>query len=82
MLGQHDPAFDQRLALNGVKDFLVPGSQVVLVKGGHWLPLEETGRRIIEKTVLWALDGKDGHGDAGSPAPFAGMSDVKIVAEA
>lgn len=37
ILGEHDPAFDRRLALDNIKDFLVKGSQVVLVKGaGHW----------------------------------------------
>lgn len=37
LLGEYDIAFDRRLALDNVKDFLVKGSQVVLVKGaGHW----------------------------------------------
>lgn len=37
MLGEYDPAFDRRLALDNIKDYIVKGSQVVLVKGaGHW----------------------------------------------
>lgn len=40
MLGQKDLAFDQRLALDGAKEFMVRGSQVVVVKGaGHWYVL-------------------------------------------
>jgi pimeloyl-ACP methyl ester carboxylesterase len=82
MLGEHDPAFDQRLALDNVKDFLVSGSQVVLVKdAGHWLPLEPSGRRVVEKTVSWALNQEATiqHGKASTP--FAAMSDVKVVVE-
>jgi hypothetical protein len=76
MLGELDPAFDQQLALGNVKDFLVGGSQVVLVKdAGHWLPLEPGGRRVVEKTVSWALSGET------KSSPFAAMSDVKTVAE-
>jgi len=37
ILGEHDPAFDRRLALDNARDYLVKGSQVVIVKGaGHW----------------------------------------------
>ena len=76
MLGDHDPAFDQRLTLSNAKDFLVAGSQVVLVKdAGHWLPLEPRSRRVVEKTVLWALSGET------KTTPFAAMSDVKVVVE-
>jgi hypothetical protein len=76
MLGERDPAFDQRLALSNAKDFLVGGSQVVLVKdAGHWLPLEPSGRRVVEKTVSWALSGET------KVTPFAAMSDVKVVVE-
>ncbi|EUC32972.1 hypothetical protein COCCADRAFT_5427 [Bipolaris zeicola 26-R-13] len=76
MLGQKDLAFDQRLALDGAKEFMVRGSQVVVVKGaGHWLQLEHTGRRILEKTLQWALrsDTKT------SVIPFDSMSDVRVL---
>ncbi|RAR08743.1 catalytic hydrolase [Stemphylium lycopersici] len=37
IMGQYEPAFDQRLALDNARDYLVKGSQVVIVKGaGHW----------------------------------------------
>lgn len=37
ILGEFDPAFDQRLTLDNSRDFLVKGSQVIVVKGaGHW----------------------------------------------
>lgn len=37
MLGEYDPAFDKRLALDNARDFLVKGSQVVIIKAaGHW----------------------------------------------
>lgn len=76
MLGERDPAFDQQLALSNIKDFLVTGSQVVLVKdAGHWLPLEPSGRRVVQKTVAWALSGDT------KSSPFAAMGDVKIVFE-
>ena len=36
-MGQYETAFDQRLALDNARDYLVKGSQVVIVKGaGHW----------------------------------------------
>ena len=36
-MGQYEPAFDQRLTLDNARDYLVKGSQVVIVKGaGHW----------------------------------------------
>jgi pimeloyl-ACP methyl ester carboxylesterase len=82
MLGERDPAFDQRLALSNVKDFLVGGSQVLLVKdAGHWLPLEPSGRRVLEKTVSWALseEATTQHGKVSMP--FTAMSDVKVVVE-
>jgi pimeloyl-ACP methyl ester carboxylesterase len=37
IMGERDPAFDQRLALDNARDYLVKGSQVLVVKGGgHW----------------------------------------------
>jgi pimeloyl-ACP methyl ester carboxylesterase len=37
IMGERDPAFDQRLALDNARDYLVKGSQVLIVKGGgHW----------------------------------------------
>lgn len=43
MLGEQDPAFDRRLALDNVQDFFVKDSQVLLVKGaGHWYEKNRT----------------------------------------
>jgi hypothetical protein len=82
ILGDRDPAFEQRLALGNIKDFFVGGSQAILVKdGGHWLPLEPIGRRVLEKTVSWALSGEIHNEDARIQTPFAAMSDVKVVVE-
>ncbi|KAF1829934.1 alpha/beta-hydrolase [Decorospora gaudefroyi] len=76
ILGERDPAFDRRLALDNARDYLVKGSQVVIIKGaGHWLPLEQIGRRALEKTVLWAL-----HDDVENESiPFEAMSDVRVL---
>jgi hypothetical protein len=82
LLGERDPAFDQQLALSNVKDFLVAGSQVLTVKnGGHWLPLEPSGRRVVEKIVLWALTSEAGSERDSSSKLFTSMSDVKVVVE-
>jgi len=81
MLGERDPAFDRRLTLDNFKDIMLGGGQVVLVKdAGHWLPLESGSRRILEKTVSWALGTEVGQ--ESESAPFAEMSGVKIVVEA
>jgi hypothetical protein len=82
ILGEHDPAFDRRLGLNRIQDFLFTGGQVLLVKGaGHWLPLESHGRRVLENIVSWALAGStDGKG-ASTPKPFLTMSGVLVLAE-
>jgi len=76
MMGLHEPAFDQRLSLDNARDYLVKGSQVVIIKeAGHWLPLEHTGRRAMEKTLQWALH----NGTGGETIPFESMSDVRIL---
>ncbi|KAF2125806.1 alpha/beta-hydrolase [Dothidotthia symphoricarpi CBS 119687] len=77
IMGKDDLAFDRRLALGGVRDYLPKGSHVLVIEGaGHWLPIEETGRLVLQKTVRWALG--DG---TGKSAPFADMSNVQIVEE-
>ncbi|EDU39509.1 MhpC hydrolase or acyltransferase alpha beta hydrolase superfamily [Pyrenophora tritici-repentis] len=75
-MGQYEPAFDQRLSLDNARDYLVKGSQVVIVKGaGHWLQIEQVGRRALEKTIRWAL--RDGGGN--EMIPFEAMSDVRVL---
>lgn len=59
--GSGDPAFDSRLVLDGVGDYLAKDSQVVVLEdSGHWLPLEELGSNAIEEVVAWAIDGEEG----------------------
>lgn len=54
--GLDDPAFEKRLALDGIGDYLTRDSQVLTLKGaGHWLPLEQNGSNLIEHVVIWAF---------------------------
>ncbi|KAF9690933.1 hypothetical protein EKO04_010959 [Ascochyta lentis] len=77
VLGERDPAFDLRLALDNVRDYLVKGSQVLVVKeAGHWMPTEPTARVVLGQLVLWALSEEAGVGKA---TPFAGMINVSVV---
>ncbi|KAF2628049.1 alpha/beta-hydrolase [Macroventuria anomochaeta] len=79
VLGERDPAFDLKLALDNVRDYLVKGSQVLVVKdAGHWMPTEPTARVVLEQLVLWALSEESGVGKA---TPFAGMLNVKVIEE-
>jgi hypothetical protein len=79
VLGERDPAFDLRLALENIRDYLVKGSQVLVVKeAGHWMPTEPTARVVLEQLVLWALSAE---ASAGKATPFAGMINVKVVEE-
>jgi pimeloyl-ACP methyl ester carboxylesterase len=57
--GMKDPAFETRLGLEGMSDYLVRRSQVVLLeRGGHWLPLEKNANRVLEEIILWSLEGE------------------------
>lgn len=77
VLAERDPAFDLRLALDGLKDYLVKGSQVLVVKdAGHWMPLEPTARVVLQQLVLWALSEDS---SVGKVTPFAGMLNLKVV---
>ena len=77
VLGERDPAFDLRLALDNVREYLVKGSQVLVVKeAGHWMPTEPTAGVVLEQLTLWALSEESGVGKA---TPFAGMLNVKVI---
>lgn len=57
--GMKDPAFEPKLGLEGMGDYVVKGSQVVVLdKGGHWLPVEKEGIEIIEEVLVWSLEGE------------------------
>ncbi|KAF2817334.1 putative alpha/beta fold family hydrolase [Mytilinidion resinicola] len=59
--GKKDPAFERRLALEGISDYLTKQSQVVVIEeGGHWLPVEKIGADALEQIVIWALEGEGG----------------------
>lgn len=59
--GKEDPALDPRICLDGMGDFLVQGSQVVLLpRTGHWTPMETESRAALIKAVEWAVQGEKG----------------------
>jgi pimeloyl-ACP methyl ester carboxylesterase len=59
--GMKDLAFEPKLGLEGIQDYLVKGSQVVLVeKGGHWLPVEQEGGQVLEEVITWCLEEENG----------------------
>lgn len=54
--GIDDPAFESRLALDGVNDYLAKDSHTIILEdSGHWLPLETKGSRVIAEVASWAL---------------------------
>ena len=59
--GQRDNALDSKLCLDGIADYLVKGSQVVMLpETGHWTPVEVESRAAIIKAVEWAIGGETG----------------------
>jgi hypothetical protein len=59
--GQQDIALDQRICLDGMADFLVNDSQIVLLpRTGHWTPVEPESRAALIKVVEWAAQGEQG----------------------
>ncbi|EAS32885.2 alpha/beta hydrolase [Coccidioides immitis RS] len=59
--GQSDVALDSHLALEGIADYLVHGSQViVLPRTGHFPQVEVESRVALEKVIEWAVRGEKG----------------------
>jgi hypothetical protein len=59
--GQQDMALNEHMVLEGIADYLVHGSQViVLPKSGHFTPMETGGVAALEKAVEWAIKGEKG----------------------
>lgn len=59
--GKQDIALDPVICLDGMGDYLVGGSQVVLLpQSGHFTPIEKASRAALEKTVEWAVQGEKG----------------------
>lgn len=44
------------------------------------LPLEQIGRRVLERTIQWALN-DESRANGGGPTSFAAMSDVRVIEE-
>ncbi|KAJ8110204.1 hypothetical protein OPT61_g6896 [Boeremia exigua] len=79
VMGERDPAFDLKLALGNVKEYLVERSQVLVIKdAGHWMPTEPTARVVLEQLALWALSEDP---SAVKATPFAGMLNLKVIEE-
>lgn len=56
--GKEDIALDPRICLDGIGDYLVHGSQVVLLpRTGHWTPVERESGVALIKAVEWAAQG-------------------------
>ncbi|KAF2745297.1 alpha/beta-hydrolase [Sporormia fimetaria CBS 119925] len=59
--GEKDPAFERRLVLSGLGDYLPRRSQAIMLEGsGHWLPTEEFAGKVIVEVAEWALGGEEG----------------------
>lgn len=60
--GKEDIALDPRICLDGLSDYLVQGSQVVLLpRTGHWTPIERESGAALIKAVEWAAQGEHGN---------------------
>ncbi|KAJ5163459.1 Alpha/beta hydrolase [Penicillium coprophilum] len=58
--GKDDIALDSRICLDGMGDYLVQGSQILLLpRTGHWTPLERESGAALIKTVQWAAQGEE-----------------------
>ncbi|KAJ5130914.1 uncharacterized protein N7515_006953 [Penicillium bovifimosum] len=59
--GKEDIALDPRICLDGISDFLVQGSQIVLLpRTGHWTPVERESSAALIKAVEWTAQGEKG----------------------
>ncbi|KAK2767480.1 hypothetical protein FQN54_003637 [Arachnomyces sp. PD_36] len=59
--GQQDTALSEHVMLEGIGDYLVQGSQVIMLpRTGHFTPMERGGSAAIEKVVEWSIKGEKG----------------------
>lgn len=57
--GKEDVALEQHLCLDGISDYLVYNSQVVVLpRSGHFTPTEPESSLALEKAVEWAVKGE------------------------
>ncbi|OCK95060.1 alpha/beta-hydrolase [Cenococcum geophilum 1.58] len=74
--GKKDPAFEPKLTLEDISDYLTKGSQVVVLgEAGHWLPIEKDSAEVLEEVVGWALEGEE----APLKARLEGFGTVKVT---
>lgn len=60
--GLMDRAIDYKIALLGIGEYMLRGSQVVaLPRTGHWTPTEKAGSRAFETVIEWAAAGEEGN---------------------
>ncbi|KAJ5351100.1 hypothetical protein N7452_000074 [Penicillium brevicompactum] len=72
--GKEDLALDPRICLDGMSDFLVQGSQVVLLpRTGHWTPVEVESRAALIKAVEWTVQGEKGDIGAALETSYPGV---------
>lgn len=57
--GKEDIALEPQLCLDGISDYLVHNSQVILLpRSGHFTPMERESRAALEKAVEWTVKGE------------------------
>ena len=57
--GERDFALGMKLCVDGIADYLVNNSQVVLLpRTGHFTPIERNSRLIMSKLAIWAARGE------------------------
>ena len=57
--GKADHALEPRLCLDGVSDYLVENSQVVILpRAGHFTPIDRESRLVLAKAAIWAATGE------------------------
>ncbi|CAI7637713.1 hypothetical protein N7533_002863 [Penicillium manginii] len=69
--GQKDIALDPHICLDGIGDYLVKDSQVVMLpRSGHWTPIEMESRAALEAAIQWAVGGEKGEVEAAVQASY------------
>lgn len=69
--GQKDIALDPHICLDGIGDYLVKDSQVVMLPhSGHFTPIEKESRAALEAAIQWAIGGEKGDVEAAVKASY------------
>lgn len=76
--GKKDIALDSSICLDGMADYLVHGSQIILLpRSGHFTPIESESRAALEKAVEWAVQGEKEDVEAAVQVVYP---DAKVIA--